>query len=409
MPLRIKTGLTNIEIQVEQEESDKLLFNLVQLETTIDYPLEIINNHFEDIEGYDIHLFKNRFGNLERGIFQISIKQGSIAWMLPLSIYDNNIFDFRSEISEALPSDNAQKLKTHNLFLNCVAYPAFHKLLLAELIPSKIAEQNQNYNLLDFYDDETNVLIISRTELRRLKIDFDLSLYLPSLYKYGYVLLDSEKDFYDIQVDKSSKNLLLKDKTTFDTIKIHSVADTLIHEIYVIELFKNVLKMKLHPLVRFHFLYQVIELLINKIGIEHYKRELQKKINVDSIISYLHNFNNLISGNFHSVNEIKGASGEISKIYDSLSKVPNEEDRIEMLFNHSIKNDTYKKLLYCSKKITNMDSGKLNENIYKVRNALVHSYHDLYNKDKTIDEKIQDINAEFETLIIDILVQYSYK
>ena len=111
MPLRIKTGLTNIEIQVEQEESDKLLFNLVQLETTIDYPLEIINNHFEDIEGYDIHLFKNRFGNLERGIFQISIKQGSIAWMLPLSIYDNNIFDFCSEISEALPSDNAQKLK----------------------------------------------------------------------------------------------------------------------------------------------------------------------------------------------------------------------------------------------------------------------------------------------------------
>ena len=411
MPLRVKKGLGNIEVQVEQDKNDKSVFNLVGLDSNILYPLQIINGHFENIENYDIYLFKNRLGNVEKDIFQISIKERSIAWMLPLSIYDDS-FDFHSEISESLLMNEDKFKKAHNFFLKSVAYPVFHKLLLAENIPSKISEQNETYKLLDFYDYETNVLIVSKKSLKDLKVDFDLDVYLPSFYKYGYVLLDSDENFYDIDIINTSENLVLKNQKTFSKINIYSLSSDLLNEKYIIELFRNVLKIKLHPLVRFHFLYQVIELLINKIGVEYYKKKIKdsEKVNADFIISYLHNFNNLISGNFQSVNDIKESSGIIGKIHNYLNEVPNEENRINILFDKAkIKDDDYEKLLACAKTITGMIGDKLHENIYKVRNALVHSYHDLYKKDSKIDEKIQELNIEFEYMIVDILKEYSYQ
>ena len=335
MPLTIKTELKNIEVQVEQNESDKSLFNLNLGElgsTQIEYPLET-NGHFESIENYDIYLFKNRFGNLQRDIFQVSIKSCKIAWVLPLSIYNKDFSEFLA--------DNTTASKKIDIFLKFAAYPAFHKLLLAEDIASKTPEYNSDYyKLSDFYDPETKVLIVSKKELESSNIVFDINRYLPSLYKYGYVLLNSdEKKFYNIDTSNTNENVFLKDKKIFDKIEIYSLASDLLTEKYVIELFRNVLKMKLHPLIRFHFLYQVIELLINKIGITHYKKELQKKINDDLKNSYSSSFENLISGNFQSVNEIKEYSQKIDVIFKSLNYQTNEEDRIKMLFNCSkIKN-----------------------------------------------------------------------
>lgn len=412
MSLRIKPGQTITTIKVVQDSQNKSLFNL-DLEdlgtTQIEYHLPIVDAHFEEIENYDIFLFKNRFGNFERDIFQICIKGDSIGWMLPLSIYDSQ-FDFGSEI---LSSSNH---KTYRFFLKMVAYPAFHKLLLAENTPSKIPTiqdtSNLNLNLLDFYDKDTNVLIISKKRLHDLSIDFDLDLYLPSFYKYGYVKLDAPEDFEDIDFNPSNRNAYLKDLKTFDKINISPISKDLVTEKYVIELFKNVLKRKLHPLVRFHFLYQVIELLINKIGVENYKKKLQDgdKVDANFIVSYLRNFNNLMSGNFQSVNDIKEASLAIGKTYDYLNSVPNEEDRIKILFdNSSIIDINYKELLGYSKAITNMNEDILHKNIYKVRNALVHSYHDLYKKDTEIDVRIQNVNMRFEDIIVDILVQFISK
>lgn len=406
MPLRIKTESEIVKVQVEQNESDLSLFSLNLGElggTQIEYPLET-NGHFESIENYDIYLFKNRFRNLQRDIFQVSIKSCSIAWILPLSIYNK-------DFSEFLTDDNTTASKTIDIFLKLVAYPAFHKLLLAENIPSKISEQNSDYyKLSDFYDSETKVLIVSKERLESSNIVFDINLYLPSLYKYGYVLLNSDENFYDIDSSNTNENVFLKDKKNFDEIKIYSLASDLLTETYIIELFRNVLKIKLHALVRFHFLYQVIELLINKIGIAHYKKELPKKISDELKNTYSSSFENLISGNFQSVNEIKGYSQKIDAFLKSLNYQTNEEDRIEMLFECSkIKNNGYENLLACSKTITGMIGGKLYENIYKVRNALVHSYHDLYKKDNKIDEKIQELNTEFEYMIVDILKEYSYQ
>ena len=414
MPLNIKTELGNIKIQVKQNPSDKSMFdlNLGDIDNTqMEYPLDILDNYFEPIENYEIYLFKNRLGISERDIFQISTKKGTIAWMLPLSIYHNE-FDFSSEISQSHLMRDTKFEKSHNLFLKKVAYPVFYKLLLAEKTPSKISEQNENYTLFDFYDYDMNVLIVSKERLENLDATFNLDFYLPSLYKYGYVLLDSKESFEDIYSKKLIRNPYSKDLKTFDAITIHPLADDLLNEKYAIELFNNVLKRKLHPLVRFHFLYQVIELLINKIGVEHHKKTIKnnKNIDADFIISYLHNFNHLISESFQSAHEIKQSISTLATIHQKLDVVPNEEDRIGMLFNHSkIKDDNYKELLVYSKKITNMNEKDLHKNIYKLRNALVHSYHDLYKKDNTIDNKIEDANMEFENLIVDVLIQYAYK
>lgn len=409
MSLKIKPGQTSASIRVVQDSENKSLFNLDigDLGTTqIEYHLPIFDGHFEGTENYDIFLFKNRLGNYERDIFQISIKEGSIAFMFPLSIYDKN-----SEIPE--PNNKTHKT-IYKFFLKEAAYAAFHKLLLAEEIPSKTStiQDISAYNLFDFYDADTNALIISKKRLQELKIDFDLDLYLPSLYKYGYVKLETQEDFDDIDINSIERNPYLKELKVFDKINISPISKELVTEKYVIELFKDVLKRKIHPLVRFHFLYQIIELLINKIGVENYKKRLQDgdKVDANFIISYLRNFNNLMSGNFQSVNDIKEATFAINDIYQYLNQVSKEEDRIDTLFQYcSIKDISYKELLDYSKDITKMNEDALHKNIYKVRNALVHSYHDLYKKDNKIDTKIQNLNSKFEEIIVDILVQYTLK
>jgi hypothetical protein len=226
MSLKIKTEQTNIEVPIVQDSEDKRFFNLNlgDLGTTqIQYPLPIIGNHFEEINNYDIYLFKNRFKTSERDVYQISVKNGSIAFMLPLSIYDSE-FEFNSDISQYAQKLNLQK--KHNLFLKMVAYPVFHKLLLAEKTPSKIPNlfPDFDYKMLDFYDKDTNVLIVSKQRLQELNIIFDLDVYLPSLYKYGYVQLDTQEDFDDIYFNDSSRNPNVINLKIFDVITINKLS-----------------------------------------------------------------------------------------------------------------------------------------------------------------------------------------
>lgn len=224
MPLRIKTEQTAIEIQVSQDMNDKRLFNLDLSDigsTQIKYPFSILENHFEEIDNYDIYLFKNRLTTTERDIYQINIDKGSIAWMLPLSIYDSG-FDFDSEISQYANNLNLQAKNT--FFLKKVAYPVFHKLLLAKDTPSKMTNHISDisdYNLFDFYDKDTNVLIVSKERLKTLNLTFNLDIYLPSLYKYGYVQLDAQEDFDDIYFLSSSRNPNFKNFKIFEGISIN--------------------------------------------------------------------------------------------------------------------------------------------------------------------------------------------
>lgn len=315
----------------------------------VDYNLEI-KSTFEEADYLIYFFYNNNF--VENDIYQVYENSigTRIGWTFPL---------------QALLSNNHDYSKNEH-FLN-YAFVAFRKLLLEEHACTLIPEGNSgfNFSLGDFYNVEDTILVVLKKELISGIEDFDIMHYLPFLYSKGYYYNRTD---YKISVDGGEKRL-----------NLIRVAEDIRNDEFIMQLFEKLLLQDNHHLVRFYLLYQVIELLIEKIFKSEFTRMLES---------------------------MKTSEKSLFQIKDELGNIAKEKQRIKKLFNFYTSEGSYKNQLIesCNRLLKSIDRKEevtSYEALYSVRNLFVHEYRSIPND---CFELIDEINDVFENLIIEMSI-----
>jgi len=293
-------------------------------------------------------LYKSEF--LENNIFEVYERELNkrIGWIFPLQSLLSNYHKY-----------------VENVYFLRYAFVAFQKLLTNTNNSSKFAIDKETNELGEFYDvDSTIVLILSN---ETLPDDFQFRFYLPALFKYGYYF-KNVKDFHAITKPPAGKK-----------VNLQKIASPLQPEDYLTELFEELIYEQ-HPLVKFHLLYQVVELLIEKV-LHHKLKTVYDKLKKKEIYT--------------------------RDLQDEIKKFLAEEQRITKLFSDYEKNlDTRDLqnqcdlLLQALGKSEQKDKG-VAKSLYAVRNFIVHDYRSL---PKPQIATLKDLNSHFEILLVDMLL-----
>lgn len=357
----------------------------------IQYPLPIIQKT-ENYASCKIFLFKNRFKSKEDHCFQVSINGNRKGMIFPIKIYSNTSFI-------PIPGNS----KVEDFFLRFLHIAYYHLLNSIDVISNPISFKNINeldeLKIEHFYDDETVIYLYHEDKTTNL----DIFRFYPSLLKFGYVPIIKASDYLDIEmlVTQSSKHPLYS-FNQLSEISIKNVKSELITEKYIYHLFKSILKTKLTPAARFLILYQVIELLIDKIAKEYFLND--HPFDIDTYYKIFE------TRTANSYREIYDNIYDIQKkIQKSTEKIKEEIKRISILIGEKAKLDidNYSYFISISKKIIGEKKcTTLSDYIYQLRNKIIHDFHNLINSYEDIDELLIEVNIEFEKIVADIIIEY---
>jgi hypothetical protein len=314
---------------------------------------------------YSLYILKSHILNRENDIFQVYEREYNIriGWIFHIQALLSNEHNY---------ANNQHFLK--------YSYVAFFKLLQnVEQYETYKPNLNStsNYELTDFYGDEIIILILCNSKLQIVD-SFNIENYLTSLYSYGYYYCQP----IDIVKNIHSRAAFTQPGQT--KISIKRISKKLQEEVYLSRLFKILLKTEEHPLVRFYLLYQVIELIIERI--------FDKKF-LDTINDFNHNQNKNIFELKEKINSISNEKERISQLIDSVEPYLNSDSKTNLLF-------------FCNDLLSSFNSehkDSLARSLYAARSFIVHKFRKLPEVDVP---KIDNINKEFETMLIDILLNY---
>lgn len=333
----------------------------------IDIPYVLEENQEFPVKHTDFTLYlfhKDNF--VTNDIFQIKYSQLRLGWFFPL---------------EALLTDE------HDLAQNEHFWPyslnAYKKLLLtANEIPFKTISYDENFGIDKVFGSNTFIFIVYNKYLKEYKKitkrSFLIEDYLPYLYSLGFTLLTNDNFLQLIKI----KDTTPYTPSTEKVIKLKSISPELFETTsYINALIQGLLKLEDHCLVRFHLLYQIIELLITKIFEKEFK-ELMPTF--------------LSAVDFYDAKE-------------SLNKLSNEKDRINKLFNNycsatDITNDLCDscngllQLSYPGKVL-----GNCSHALYKVRS---HLFHNLRQLPPEYSVKLNVVNTHLEKMVLHLLISY---
>lgn len=291
----------------------------------------------------------------ENDIFQVYDRESDrrIGWIFPLQSLLSTDHDY---------AENRHFLK--------YAYAAYQKLLIKVENQKELPiSERQKYDLIkdEIYDENSIICLLSN---ETLDSDFDFSLYHPNLFKYGYYIKN-------IRIS-NSKPLPYSSEKRFT---LRKTVSHLKDEVYIKELFGEMIYEQ-HPLVKFHLLYQVIELLLEKI---------------------LHNELELLT------DRLKKKKIYTRDFEDKLKSFMTEEKRINKLFNEyerglSVEDlqDQCGLLLRTFGKEEQADED-FPKPLYALRNFIVHDYRNIPRSEIA---DINEMNAQFEILVADILTNF---
>lgn len=344
----------------------------------------------KDIEPYELYFFRNRFG-LEydtRHIFQLCNKQSPYAWLFPIQVYKKIEF-YESYKDSGKP------------FFKFPAYPAFELLKNnTKDFAIEVEEENDNYTIPDFYKTDLYILILHSEKAKTINIEsiYDI---LPHLFYYGYCYIGNKNQYNkieEIRIEQSiiNEKLAKNELKTFGKLSIEPISKSLKNELYIQELFKNLIAQELHPIMRFYLLYQVIELIINQIGLKNNKdkyKEIAERVK-------------MIGDDILITQDIKDLSEMAKKM-----EVTSEKDRIETLMVSNLSGfsntlESYPKLNNTNILGNNHKYTTLYEIVYALRNKIVHGYYILKSANERVDEAVKDVNIDFEKFIVDVLIHY---
>jgi|GEM_PF-702428 len=362
--LKIPTdGNKHLEFQVfdfdNGQSTGNLRANNLQLDLSIAYNLQLPTNGINH-DGYKVYiLYSNRF-NKENDIFQIIDKAQNkrIGWVYPI----------QSIIS--LQHDQAQ----NKHFLN-YSFAAFCNLLSGNfniengfnhLKSAPFPFPDEPLQLNDVFSDDLIIACLSKSTLPQ---DFDFEMYLLSLYEQGY--------YFNRKPNRVSVEKIIERPKV--TLSIYPICQALKDDFYIKEIFRNYLLDSSNELFRFHLLYQIIELFIDKI----FDSEFQK----------------LVVKNYQP-----------REFSEKINRLSNESHRISVLFNQYTYIDRL--LVYDFKVVLNdflshfqLKKGNIWEGLYKARNIMVHKYREAIE----LRKPIVTINDMFEEIIIEAILSYKDK
>jgi hypothetical protein len=297
----------------------------------------------------------------ENYIFQIYERESDIrlGWLFPL---------------QSLVSQEHEY--AHNIHFLKYAFVTYFSLLKNENgLPFNTLEfhESKDFNILDIFGEKTFALTLSKQQITKIN-NFNIDNYFPSLINNGFYAktLNTRPNKLSLGIH----NLSNKSKICLDKI-----SNNLENDIYLKNLFGNLLVFENHPLVKFLILYQVIELLIDKI----FSYSIKKNIN-----------------------ELFDENGDTLKIREQILDLAKEKHRFSKLLNEfslgASRSDHLKDL--CDDlliKKNRKEESNLEFSIYGVRSLLVHSYRNLEINDL---ELLDELNREFQQLVASIVIHY---
>jgi hypothetical protein len=325
---------------------------------SIDYLPELHKDYAPS--DYELVLLYNDFLNAENDIFQVKVDGLRIGWIASIQALQS---------AEHKCSNNPHFLK--------YSYVGYQKLLLPENDEQQIIPKTSEvHELTNFYYDSTIVLILCNANTVKVQ-DFTIDSFLPSLAKYGYYaavgpphpVRSVYQEIQEYYLDFRGNKVL-----SLFQISRKNQGEDFISELYGKLLYKNT-----HHLVKFHLLYQVVELLIDRIFASSF----------DSNIELFQN-------------------GDMSRfdLKDKISSILSEKERIDTLINNCGVDAVVIEDLHneCNNLLRKIESEKnsLSKSLYRVRNNIVHSYRTFSNKDEYI-KHIQMINFRFELFVSRVL------
>ncbi len=394
MALIVQTGSSAIDFKVDEWSVTSNQLNCsIGPTADISPTFDIINtvpvvNITEDFDQYSICLFKNRFYLKEDNIFPIATEIGSSGWIFPLSIFDNS--------ASYIPNYTENKYK----FLQRFLYIAFYKLIHdVDIIRRPFFYDGSQFNTIsisEFFDKETIVWIYFNPQAP--KIEFYR--YWPALFSYGIVPIIIQEDFHLIFQSDNFPNFF-NSKAPFTTLNLKPVSPILQSNKYVIKLLGTTLKRYLDNVSRFVLLYQIVELLINRIGIDFFidkdpfNPAFERKI-FEALRSY------------DSFMDLKDRLSNIkSSVDEYIQPVYSESQRIAMLFSEivQIKSEDHQDFINSCQPVTGLITNNVHEQLYAIRNKIIHSYH-LLEERTDLSKEINTVNFYFELLIADLLINF---
>lgn len=322
-----------------------------EIDTTVDYVLDPHTTYRP--EDYSIYFFYNN-NYVENNIYQVieSRIDKRIGWIFPIQALISQEHDY---------IDNSHFLK--------YAFVAYEKLLndqsdcMVKRIP---VIQEGAISLFDFYPQDSFVLITCNEITKNIQ-DFSIHDYYASLYSQGFYA--SVGEYRKPVVNNNGKKLY-----------INSISDHVKTEDFLIHLFKELLNSEKHHLVKFYLLYQVVELLIEKI----FNKEI-----VDLM------------------EEVSKQSSNLFILKEKLGDLAKEKERINKLFTQYTKTLGSKQIVMelgnqLLSLVAREPKKNASDSLYSVRNLLVHDYRSIPVEGHYL---IQQINEAFEDLIVELLLE----
>lgn len=368
MPLKLTDITNDSEVALENiefiEETNVRYFRVSNGENIgINFQYFPVATSNWDSDRYEIYLLENSYLNAENDVFEVyeSTLNERLGWIFPITILESNENDFSD-----FKNLNHYKFVTYKkLFeLNFKTHTGINSASLARL-------SDVFGNLI--------ICILSKETIGKIS-EFRFENYLLSLYKYGYLLLDDtpkSKPIYDrtyfIREMREKRAKVKLTKAKFDIVAND----------FTKSLFKEHLLQSESFLVRFIFLYQIIEHFIKL------EFDLQFQSHLDQYKNHRLAKNDLRESIINSSRERELIKNVINPITISQDLKDEFMSECNFLFNE-----------------IGLDSkDSFPDKIYDIRNLLTHRLRDLTTKIETLN-KLTEI---FERIIIDLLINYKTK
>lgn len=328
----------------------------------VDYK-PIIDTEF-DKKKFKLVLLSNCYLDAENDVFQVyetSLKK-RIGWIFPIQILESNDNDYAD-----------------NQFLNKYKFSAVKELLSRPATKTSI-EEKSTYNISDLFHENIIILIVSLETLPE-DYEFDLARYLPSLSNNGYYLWNKNNhEFYEEQ------NKIVVKTRGKKRIKIYPSTINLYDDDFLFDLYVNHLKSINHFLLKFHFLYQVIEYFIEK--------------------SFENEFNQVLK-------EYEESRMSKNDLKEKINHISRERTNIKSIVNNStirkkISVDFTRDCKLLLESFNNNPPNNIGDLIYDTRNLVVHRYREIIKNEQNLN-LLKLITHELERVINNILTSYSSK
>lgn len=327
--------------------------------------VEYAPNIDREFEGklFDLHFFSNQYLNAENDVFEVYEKEigKRVGWIFPIQVLDSNENDFAD-----------------NQFLNKYKFPVFSQLLTQGNLIKPDYKGGNNYRITDFFNEDIIVLVVSKETLPEGE-HLNILNYLPCFANFGYYPWNNDHhQHFDQQQDLAIK------KRGDKKITIRKASLDISQNQFLTDLYNIHLKSINHFLLKFYFLYQVIEFM------------MEENFNTD--------FNSLVDEykkNHLSKNDLKEKINSITRERGSISSLF-EKATIPSTIETDFKRDC-KALLenYYSK-----TPESLGDLIYDTRNLVVHRYREIMKKEENV-ALLDLVTHELEVIINELIISYS--